>query len=254
MLKEFFGFGGFSREPEGWFSWQHITFVTSLMIIMVALAIILGRKNKNSSDKTKNKVLIWAAILIDAFEIFKIVLMCIRGNDPMAWQRDLPLFMCSIQLITIPLAAFSKGRIREASLDFVFIFGVLGAVMGTYMAGQNYTAYPVLSFDNVISGITHSISGFTSLYIGITGLAKMRKNNILISFAIITAFAVMAYIANVIIPYNYMFLMAGDGTPYDILYNLVGGHKVIYPISVVALFYIYISSFYGVHYIFKKNK
>ena len=51
MLKEFFGFGGFSREPEGWFSWQHITFVTSLMVIMVALAIILGRKNKNSSDK-----------------------------------------------------------------------------------------------------------------------------------------------------------------------------------------------------------
>ncbi len=254
MLKEFFGFGGFSREPEGWFSWQHITFVTSLMIIMVVLAIVLGKRNRRRSDKTKNKVLIWAAILIDAFEIFKIVLMCIRGNDPMAWQRDLPLFMCSIQLITIPLAAFSKGRIREASLDFVFIFGVLGAVMGTYMAGQNYTAYPVLSFDNVISGITHSISGFTSLYIGITGLAKMRKNNILISFAIITAFAVMAYIANVIIPYNYMFLMAGDGTPYDILYNLVGGHKVIYSISVVALFYIYISSFYGVHYIFKKNK
>ena len=252
-MKEFFGFGGYLREAEGYFSWQHITFVTVLMVIMVTLAVILGLKNKNESDKTKNNVLIWAAILIDTIEIFKIIMMCIRGNDPMAWQRDLPLFMCSIQLITIPLAAFSKGRIREASLDFVFIFGILGAVMGTYFAGQNYACYPVLSFDNVVSGVTHSISGFASLYIGITGLAKLRKNNIHITFSIITAFAIVAYIVNKIINYNYMFLMAGDGTPYDIFYNLVNGHKVLYPISVVALFYIYIAAFYGVRYIFKKR-
>ena len=85
-------------------------------------------------DKAKNKALIWAAILIDAFEIFKIVMMYWRGGDTRVFLQELPLFMCSIQLITIPLAAFSKGRIREASLDFVFMFGILGAVMGTYMA------------------------------------------------------------------------------------------------------------------------
>ena len=249
MLKEFFGFGGYMREPEGWFSWQHITFVTSLMVVMVALAIIFGLKNKTKSDKEKNNVLVWAAILIDVIEIFKIIMMCIRGKDPMAWQHDLPLFMCSIQLITIPLAAFSKGRIREASMDFVFIFGILGAVMGTYMAGQNYGTYPVLSFDNVVSGVTHSISGFTSLYIGIAGLTKLQKNNMIISFVIITSFAIAAYIVNMIIGYNYMFLMAGDGTPYDIIYNLFNGHKVLYPVSVVVLFYLYIAAFYGVHHI-----
>lgn len=54
----------------------------------------------------------------------------------------------------------------------------------------------------------------------------------------------MAYIANILIPYNYMFLMAGDGTPYDILYNLVNGSLVFYPILVVALFLLYISLFY----------
>ncbi len=253
-MKEFFGFGGYLREAEGYFSWQHITFVTSLMAIMIFMAVVLGLKNKNKDESTKNKVLMFTAILIDALEIFKIVLFCIRGNDPLAWRHELPLFMCSIQLITIPLAAFSKGKIRDAALDFVFIFGILGAVMGTYFAGQNYGTYPVLSFDNVISGVTHSISGFASLYIGITGLAKMKKKSIVISLAIITCFSIMAYIANVIIPYNYMFLMAGDGTPYDIFYNLVGGHKVLYPISVVLLFYLYISAFYGVYYFFTKNK
>ncbi len=77
----------------------------------------------------------------------------------MNWLYNLPLFLCSIQLIALPLAAFSKGRVKDASLDFVSIFGVLGMILGTYGAGNNYSAYPVLSFDNVVSGVTHAISG-----------------------------------------------------------------------------------------------
>ena len=139
-MREFFGFGGYTREPEGYMSWQHLTFVTSLMLIMIALAVWTGLKHRNKSSAKKNIPLIYAAILIDAFEIFKIVIMCIRGKDPLGWLYELPLFLCSIQLITIPLAAFARGRVKEAALDFVFIFGILGAVMGTYAAGQNNSA------------------------------------------------------------------------------------------------------------------
>jgi uncharacterized membrane protein YwaF len=71
-------------------------------------------------------------------------------------------------------------------------------------------------------------------------MASMKKKNIPITFAILLCFCVAAYTANVCLDYNYMFLMAGDGTPYDIVYNLVGGHKVIYPLSVVGLFLVYI--------------
>ncbi len=252
-MKEFFGFGGYQREPEGYFSWQHLLFVTCFMIAMVTLAVFFGRRNKGKTDKEKTRVLIWAAILIDSFELFKIVLMCIRGNDPMGWLTELPLFLCSIQLMTIPLAAFSKGRVREAALDFVFIFGIIGAVLGTYLAGQNYGCYPVLSFDNTVSAITHSISGFSSLYIVFSGMESMKKKNIPITFAILMFFCVAAYTANVIIDYNYMFLMAGDGTPYDIVYNLVNGSPVLYPILVVVLFLVYICAFYGVYFLVKNK-
>ena len=248
-MKEFFGIGGFTREPEGFMSWQHLTFVTSLMIIMVALAIFLGKRNRDKDMKTKNKVLIISAIAIDAFEIFKIIMGSIE--EPDYWTRALPLFLCSIQLITIPLAAFCKGRLKEASLDFVFIFGLLGAVLGTYGAGQNYGSYPVLSFPNVVSGITHAISGFCALYIVLSGMAKtsMKKNNIWITFCIFGGFAIVAYIVNVIIDYNYMFLMRGDGTPYDIFYNMVNGSPVFYPMIVVGLFLIYIIAFYYIYYL-----
>ena len=253
-MKEFFGFGGYQRAAEGFMSWQHLTFVTSLMAIMVGLAVFLGKRNRDLSDKIKNRVLIAAALLIDGFELFKIILCCFRSQDPMNWLYNLPLFLCSIQLITIPLAAFSKGRVKEASLDFVCIFGILGALLGTYGAGQNYGCYPVLSFDNVVSGITHSISGFASLYILISGMSSMKKQNIVITFGILIGFCIAAYIANLLVDYNYMFLMRGDGTPYDILFNLVKGNPVAYPLSVVALFLLYITGFYWVYFLVHKRK
>ena len=253
-MREFLGFGGYQRSAEGFLSWQHLVFVTSLMAVMLCLSIFLGRHNRFALPRQKNRVLIWTAFLIDGLELLKIVLMCFRAGDPMDWLRNLPLFLCSIQLIAIPLAAFSKGRVKEASLDFVCIFGILGAVLGTYGAGQNYNAYPVLSLDNVVSGLTHSIAGFASLYILISGMASLKRKNIGITFAILLGFCVAAYVANLLLDYNYMFLMAGDGTPYDILYNLVGGHKVLYPVSVVALFIVYIWLYYSVCFLVRRKK
>ena len=253
-MREFFGFGGYTREPEGFLSWQHIVFVSTLMVIMAALAVYFGLWGRRQDVARKNRPLIVAAILIDGFEIFKIVMLSVIAKDPMRWLYELPLFLCSIQLITIPLAAFSRGRVKQAALDFVLIFGLLGAVLGTYGAGQNYAAYPVLSFDNVVSGITHAISGFSALYIGISGSASMKKRNIPITFAILFAFCILALVANLTLDYNYMFLMRGDGTPYDIFYNLVGGNAVLYPMVVVLLFVIYIVCFYEVYYLIAKKR
>ena len=251
-MKEFFGIGGFQREPEGFMSWQHLLFVGILMVLMVGLAVFLGKRNKNRSAKEKNLVLIWAAFLIDGFELLKIFVSCYE--DPSSWRVMLPLFLCSIQLIAIPLAAFTKGRVKEASLDFVCIFGLLGAVLGTFGAAQNYNAYPVLSMPNVVSGITHSISGFAALYIMISGMEDMKRENIWITFSILAFFCIAAYTANILLDYNYMFLMRGDGTPYDILFNLVSGHRVWYPVSVVGLFLVYIGAFYGIFYLITNKK
>lgn len=248
-MKDFFGFGGYTRPAEGYLSWQHLLFVSSLMVIMITLAVVLGLRKRHASASAKNKVLVVAAILIDSIELAKILFLCVRSQDPLLWLYELPLFLCSIQLITIPLAAFSTGRVKEASLDFIFIFGLLGAILGTYAAGNNYGSYPVLSFDNVVSGITHCISGFASLYVAISGMLSMKRRNVPITFGILLGFCAAALIANLLLPYNYMFLMRGDGTPYDLVYNAVGGNPILYPILVVLLFLLYICCFYGVYFL-----
>ncbi len=248
ILKEFLGVGGYQRVPEGYMSWQHLAFVSGLMVLMIGLSVLLGLRNRKKDEDSRNRVLMVSAVLLVFFKLVEIIAPCIINADPMAWTLSLPLFLCDIQMITVPLAAFSKGRFKEASLDFVAMFGILGAVFGTYCAGQNYNAYPVISYNNVLSGTTHVISGFASLYIMISGLTSMKKKNIWITFAIVLGFCVAAYIANIIIDYNYMFLMAGDGTPYDLVYNFVNGNRVLYPLGVVVLFFLYIVVFYALYY------
>ena len=75
-MREFFGFGGYQRPADGFLSWQHLTFVTSLMVLMVVLAVWLGKRNRYSFMRQKNRVLVWAAILIDGFELFKRKINC----------------------------------------------------------------------------------------------------------------------------------------------------------------------------------
>ena len=191
-MREFFGFGGYTRTPEGAYSWQHLLFVSLLMALMIGAAVALGLIYKSKTLQKKNRVLIISALILDGCELFKIVLLCFRSQDPMNWLYNLPLFLCSIQLIAVPLAAFSKGRLKNAALDFVSIFGLLGAFCGTYGAAQNYGCYPVLSFDNVVSGLTHAISGFAALYIMVVGMASLEKRNVGITLGILSGFCVAA--------------------------------------------------------------
>ncbi|MBQ3203264.1 MAG: YwaF family protein [Clostridia bacterium] len=252
MIKEFFGIGGYTRTPEGAYSWQHLTFVGLLLALMVVLAVWLGCRNRRWNVRTQNRVMIWAAILIDGLELIKIALSCYTkqvAGEP--WYEgilyNLPLFLCSIQLIVIPLAAFTKGRLREISADFVALFGLLGAVLGTVGAAQNYNAYPVLGFDNVVSGLTHTISGFASLYVMIAGLATFKRSNVPGCVGLLLGFCGAAFAVNTwVIPRNYMFLTGHDGTPYQIVYDLVGGSPLWYPLSVVGLFVVYMAAFYAV--------
>ena len=254
-MKEFLGIGGYTREPEGFLSPEHLIFTLSLVLFTLGMAIVLGIRNKNRTDTVKNRPLIAAALLMDAVEIFKIVVMIYRSDTPStAWHHLLPLFLCSIQLITIPLAAFAQGRLREAALDFVLIFGLLGGLLGTVGAAQNYGCYPVMSIDNVASGVTHCISAFASLYIGLSGLASLKKRNVWITYLILGIFCVPAYLANISWGTNYMFLMQGDGTPYDILYNLLGGSPILYPVAVIGLFILYITAFYGVFFLIDRKR
>jgi len=251
-MGEFFGKPEFNT-PEGAYSWQHMLHVSISLAIAIVLAIILGRKNRNKDLATKNKVLIWTALLMHTVETFRIAVGIGASSDGMSWLWELPFFLCSMQFITIPIAALCKGKLKEAALDYVFVFGFLSCTFGTFTAVHFYNTYPVLSYYNICSNITHTASGFAALYIVISGMQSMKKKTMYWVMGILLAVCAVALVINATGNYNYMFLKRDDGTPYFLYYNLVNGNPVLYPMLVIGTFLVYIVLFYAVYHAIAKK-
>jgi len=245
---EFFSWN-FTRSPEGLFSWQHLLLVTTVFFIAVFLAVRLSWRNAGADRATKMKIVVVAAIVLDGLELIKLVNYCILTDGLRILLNYLPLFLCSIPLIVLPMAAFTKGRLQQAALDFVMMFGLLGAVLGTYLAGNIYSIFPVLHFDPMISLATHMTSGFSALYIGLSGLGTMEKKNRMSGVLILGGFMALAFVIDQVgkvahFQDNYMFLSRADGTPFMILENLFGSGTALYSISVALTMWAYMGAFY----------
>ncbi|HOW38226.1 MAG TPA: YwaF family protein [Candidatus Izemoplasmatales bacterium] len=238
----------FQRSPEGFFSWQHLLAVTTAVLCTIGSALFFGRRNREKTYAEKIRTLKIAALLLDGFELLKLTVLVIITGSFATLRSYYPLFLCSIPLIILPVAAFSKGRLQQASLDFVLVFGMLGCVLGTFMAANIYSVFPVLHFEPMVSLITHNLSGFAALYIGISGLATMKKENTVLSLGILGAFMTVAEIVNVIhsgIGYqdNYMFLTRSDGTPFLIVERWFGAGSPGYTLAVALLMWGYLLGF-----------
>jgi hypothetical protein len=247
FLREYFT-DNFTRPIEGAYSWEHLLQVTIVAIIAITLGIYFGKKHDS-----RFKALKIAAIIMLGVESTKYIqAFIIKGN--FSWiEYSLPLFLCSIQLLTVPLAAYTKGRFQKIMLDFVVIFGWLGAFLGTYFAANIYSYVPVIHFRTINSLITHALAGFATVYIIKSKSTSLEKKNIPYTLTILLVFVFLALLANKIYPsQNYMFLNRSDGTPFYILENIVQGKLFSYRLLVILSMSAYMLVFYSLYYLFMR--
>lgn len=132
-------------NPDGLFSWQHLVVCAIALSVMIFLGVFLGiRGYRKNVTLKRNKVLIWAACLIWVGEFSKFVVVVITSG----WSGlldVLPLFLCSLQLITLPLVCLTKGKFQQAMADIILVFGIVGALTGTLLATE-FTYNAAFSF------------------------------------------------------------------------------------------------------------
>lgn len=257
-LRMFFGYIPDTREAEGFLSPAHLIFVTVMLLITVLFALRLAEKRRGTDTESRMRPLKAAAVVLLLMEGFRAIILCTRGNGLVELRGILPLFLCSVLILVLPVAAFAKGRAREAALDFSLCFGPLCAVAGTYLAANIFSS-PILSFDVLISVLTHCVPGFAAVYIGATGLASMRRENRPITGLILLIIELMALAVDIIqldTPYqsNYMFFMTPDGTPFSILEAAAGGVRPVYTLLVALIYFAYLVLFELVYALIKKRK
>lgn len=245
---QFMGFEEDFREPEGWFSWQHLTYVSVIIAVAVLLALCLGRRYRDKSIQKKKKPLRIAAIVMLISEITKIILYCVQDGNVGIVRSNLPLFLCSIIFFTLPMAAFGKKWISYGAMNFTFAFGMLCCLAGTYLAGNIYANNPIFCYSCIASNIAHCIAGFSAIYIGSSGLAKLHRGDQRIMALILGTFEAVALIVDILqtgtdYENNYMFFMRPDGTPFSICMDLVHDIQPLYTAFVAALYFAYLFLF-----------
>lgn len=239
-------------NPSGLFSWQHLLICAIAWAILLFFAIFFGIKDRKTGKNTLNKniFLLVVTILMWAGELSKyIVVITTRGWADM--YKMLPFYLCNLQLYTLPLMFVTKGNFKKAMADLTFIFGLIGAVGGTFICTEFIYNY-AFSFYPLSSVFTHTMAGMASLYIGVANLFTLTKDTIKWTAPILFVYSCIAWVVALITKINYMFMLSSDGTPFAILYNLVNGNKVLYPLSVILLQICILLLFYLVVFIIRK--
>lgn len=239
-------------NPSGLFSWQHLLICAIAWAVLLFFAIFFGVKDRKKGKDAlyKNKFLLIVTILMWAGELSKyIVIITTRGWGDM--RQILPFFLCNLQLYTLPLLLVSKGNFKKAMADLTFAFGLIGAVGGTFICTEFMYNY-AFSFYPLSSVFTHTMAGMASLYIGVANLFTLNKDTIKWTVPIMFAYSGIAWIVALITKFNYMFLLFSDGTPFEILYQLFKGNRILYPLSVIILQICVLLLFYLVAFIVRK--
>ena len=78
-------------------------------------------------------------------------------------RESLPLQLCGLQLVAMPVALAGKGRTEETAREFVFAYGTLGFVLAVLMPFTVMYDYPVWHFRTMQSMLYHTALGFASM-------------------------------------------------------------------------------------------
>ena len=242
------------RTPEGMFSFAHLASVTIALALFGVLAFFLAKKFKNEPKK-QNIVILIDGILILLFQCIKIGYFLATTTDSF-WSviiGNAPLYLCDMMIFLIPICALVRGRAKEICYDFIAIWGLLMGVLGTYTAGNIYGSHCAISYSAFMSLFNHCFSAFAGLFIWLSGLNKMENKNMPWTIGVLVIYMTTALIIDYVDNHNFMFFFNGDGTPFTLFHNLVGGNKILYQIEIYILQCGYMALFYVVYNAIKKS-
>ena len=120
--------------------------VFALFILILILASLLLR---GKSEKTRVRVLVGACLVtLVGFFVYKYCLSIDEAYDALTqdkggfnWWGELPLHLCNINMILIPIAVLRKNR---PLMGFCFFLAPLGALMALAMPGVGFSGYSIL--------------------------------------------------------------------------------------------------------------
>ena len=189
------------------------------LLLLIAASLLLRRK----SERTRALVIAiscWVTLL--GFVAYKYALSVdaefnvITANmGGFNWWGELPLQLCNINLLLIPVAVLTKKR---PLLGFCFFIGPLGALMAMVLPGNGFDGYPIFLPRMLGYYGTHLVVMFAALAVGTFGLYRPRMRDLPLTAATVFVVALVIFGFNMLLRYtglhpkaNYFFAVETEG-------------------------------------------
>ena len=203
----------------------------ALFLLLLIIASILLHKK---STEVRELVLIAACLVtLIGFILYKIALS--RDQDfsritaamgGFNWWGELPLQLCNINMLMIPIAVWKKSRPLAC---FCFFLGPLGAFMALIMPGNGFDGYPIYLPRMLGYYGTHFMIVIEGLALVTFGLFRPNLRDLprAVLAALLIAFAVFCF--NLLLRWtglhpkaNYFFSVETEGNPLlEIFYSWI---------------------------------
>ncbi|MBO4399381.1 MAG: YwaF family protein [Lachnospiraceae bacterium] len=139
------------------------------------------------------------------------------GIGEFNWWGELPLQLCNVNMILIPIAALTKNRLL---LCFSFFMGPLGALLALIMPGTGFECYSILLPRMIGYYGTHWMVVFGSYALVALGLYKPKFRDYFLTLLSAFTVAFVVFLINVMFRVtglnefsNYFFTHNPDGNP-----------------------------------------
>lgn len=202
----------------GMFTTGHLILLSITIIgIITALHYTMNKKGKEVRDIT-----MYSTIFLWILEIVKIIFNICSGNanNPNTY---IPLYFCSLILYAGLFSSFAKGILKRIGDIFLATGGIVAGVSFLLVPITSLTNYPMWHFISIQSFILHGIMVYIGVLVNITHYIEYNKSDIKYYFVLILALGIIAYIVNLILDTNFMFISKNfPNTPMEIIYNCTG--------------------------------
>ncbi len=194
------------------FSGQHL--LTLGMVICLWLIIILILKDKGI--EVKWKALCYISLILPFLELAQIVWY--KNVGEFSWGYTLPLHLCSLMSILLPLMAFTRNKLLK---EYSYAIGLAPAFMTLVTPDVFY--YPSMSFIYIQTMLVHGIICLIPLIMVFCMGFRPDIRKLPKVIALLVGFAVIITPINAITGGNYFFLRyPAAGSPMESFEKLVG--------------------------------
>ncbi|MBO4407024.1 MAG: YwaF family protein [Clostridia bacterium] len=226
-----------------------LTFAAFILLLVVGSLLVRGK-----SLRTKKTVIVTACVLtLIGFFVYKYFLSIDTDYDKITaamggfnWWGELPLHLCNINMILIPIAVLTGKR---PLLSFCFFVGPLGAMMALMMPGNGFSGYSLLLPRMIGFFGTHFMVVILALSLVTFGLYRPRFRDILPTVVTLAAVALVAFGISMLFratglhpKANYFFSVETEGNPVLDLFHSWIPIPFLYLLPGIVVFAAYASA------------